>query len=93
MCIRDSFISLEILSLAILYPLANDKGKKEEIENGQTQGVQDIKVEYPQLIVSPPISVNKYPIYKVNLCLLLSLIIPTEAIQNDFVPSPAISRW
>ncbi|HQA87955.1 MAG TPA: SH3 domain-containing protein [Candidatus Dojkabacteria bacterium] len=58
------FISLEILSLAILYPLANDKGKKEEIENGQTQGVQDIKVEYPQLIVSPPISVNKYPIYK-----------------------------
>ena len=58
------FISLEFLSLAILYPLANDKEKKEEIENGQTQGAQDIKIEYPQLMVSPPISVNKYPIYK-----------------------------
>jgi len=53
-----------MLSLAILYPLANDKEKKEEIENGQTQGAQDIKIEYPQLMVSPPISVNKYPIYK-----------------------------
>ena len=58
------FISLEFLSLAILYPLAKDKEIKEDSKNGQTQGVQDIKIEYPQLIVSPPISVNKYPIYK-----------------------------
>ena len=58
------FVSLEILFLAILYPLAKDKEIKEDVKNGQTQGVQDIKIEYPQLIVSPPISVNKYPIYK-----------------------------
>lgn len=58
------FVSLEILFLAILYPLAKNKETKEDAKNGQTQGVQDIKVGYPQLIVSPPISVNKYPIYK-----------------------------
>lgn len=50
--------------ILILYPLLSLKHEGYEFEDGETQGAQDSKLEYPTLNVFPAIEVNGYLIYE-----------------------------
>jgi hypothetical protein len=58
------FLALQIMLLIIFYPLVKEISSEVEVESGETQGVQDEKLEYPTLNVFPEIEVAKYFIYK-----------------------------
>lgn len=58
------FIALQIMLILILYPLLSLKSEEIEFENGETQGVQDNKVDNIPLNVFPSIEVKVYPVYE-----------------------------
>jgi hypothetical protein len=60
-----SFIlALQIMLILILYPLLSLKHEGYEFEDGETQGAQDSKLEYPTLNVFPSIEVKGYLLYE-----------------------------